>query len=129
MTLGKAGVAGDGPTPSIGRPTSSIAPNGDIFVADGHGGDSNARIVKFSKDGKFIKAWGKKGTAPGEFDAPHAMAMDSTGRLFVADRSEQPHPDLRSGRQIPRRVEAVRPAERHLHRHERHDLRGRLPVE
>ena len=43
--------------------------------------------MKLSKDGKFIKAWGKKGSAPGEFDAPHGLAMDSAGRLFVADRS------------------------------------------
>jgi sugar lactone lactonase YvrE len=63
-----------------------VAPNGDIFVADGHGGKSNARIVKFSKDGKFLKEWGKKGSGPGEFDAPHALAFDSRGRLFVGDR-------------------------------------------
>jgi sugar lactone lactonase YvrE len=43
--------------------------------------------VKFSKDGKFIKAWGKKGSGPGEFDMPHSLAFDSKGRLFVADRS------------------------------------------
>jgi sugar lactone lactonase YvrE len=43
--------------------------------------------VKFSKDGKFIKAWGKAGKGQGEFDVPHALAMDSSGRLFVADRS------------------------------------------
>jgi streptogramin lyase len=87
MTLGKAGVAGEGPD-TFNKPSDVIvAANGDIFVADGHGGDdSNARIVKFSKDGKFIKAWGKKGTAPGEFDAPHSLAFDSKGRLFVADR-------------------------------------------
>jgi sugar lactone lactonase YvrE len=42
--------------------------------------------VKFSKDGKFIKTWGKRGSAPGEFDTPHSLAMDSRGRLFVADR-------------------------------------------
>jgi DNA-binding beta-propeller fold protein YncE len=42
--------------------------------------------VKFSPDGKFIKAWGKKGSAPGEFDTPHTLAMDSQGRLFVGDR-------------------------------------------
>jgi len=64
-----------------------VAPNGDIFVADGHGGDTNARIVKFDKNGKFIKTWGHKGTGPGEFDAPHGLALDSQGRLFVADRS------------------------------------------
>lgn len=87
MTLGKAGVAGDGPD-TFNQPSDvAIAPNGDIFVADGHGGSSNARIVKFSKDGKFIKTWGKKGTAPGEFDTPHALAFDSKGRLFVGDRA------------------------------------------
>ena len=87
MTLGKAGVAGDGPD-TFNRPSDVIvAPNGDIFVADGHGGDSNARIVKFSKDGKFITSWGKKGIAPGEFDTPHGLAFDSKGRLFVADRN------------------------------------------
>jgi DNA-binding beta-propeller fold protein YncE len=87
MTLGKPGVAGDGPDTFNAPSDVLIAPNGDIFVADGHGGDTNARIVKLSKDGKFIKAWGKKGSAPGEFDAPHGLAMDSAGRLFVADRS------------------------------------------
>jgi sugar lactone lactonase YvrE len=86
MTLGKAGVAGDGPD-AFNQPSDVyVAPNGDIFVADGHGGMSNARIVKFSKAGTFIRAWGKKGSGPGEFDAPHSLAMDSRGRLFVADR-------------------------------------------
>jgi len=86
MTLGKAGVAGDGPD-TFNQPSDVIvAANGDIFVADGHGGNANARIVKFSKDGKFVKTWGKKGTAPGEFDTPHALAFDSKGRLFVGDR-------------------------------------------
>jgi sugar lactone lactonase YvrE len=87
LTLGKSGVAGDG-TDTFNQPSDVVtAPNGDIFVADGHGGNSNARIVKFAKDGKFIKAWGKKGSAPGEFDIPHALALDSRGRLFVADRN------------------------------------------
>jgi sugar lactone lactonase YvrE len=86
LVLGKAGVAGDGPD-TFNRPSAVVtAPNGDIFVADGHGGDSNARIVKFSKDGKFIKAWGKKGTANDEFAELHAIAIDSKGRLFVGDR-------------------------------------------
>jgi hypothetical protein len=86
LTLGKAGVAGDGPD-TFNKPSDVlIAPNGNIFVADGHGPDSNARIVKFSADGKFIKAWGKQGSGPGEFNNPHSLAMDSKGRLFVADR-------------------------------------------
>jgi sugar lactone lactonase YvrE len=89
LTLGKMGVAGDGPD-TFNQPSDVVtAPNGDIFVADGHigVGNSNARIVKFSKDGKFIKTWGKKGSGPGEFDTPHAIALDSKGRLFVGDRS------------------------------------------
>jgi streptogramin lyase len=86
LVLGKAGVTGDGPD-TFNRPSAvTTAPNGDIFVADGHGGDSNARIVKFSKDGKVIKAWGRKGSAPSEFAELHAIAIDSTGRLFVGDR-------------------------------------------
>jgi sugar lactone lactonase YvrE len=87
MTLGKAGVSGDGPDAFNSPSDILIAPNGDIFVADGHGGDTNARVVKLSKDGTFIKAWGKKGAGPGEFNVPHRLAMDSSGRLFVADRS------------------------------------------
>ena len=87
MTLGKAGIAKEGPDTFSGPTDVVIAPNGDIFVSDGHVANSNGRIVKFSKDGKFIKTWGKKGSAPGEFDTPHSMAMDSRGRLFVADRS------------------------------------------
>ena len=87
MSLGKAGVAGDG-VDTFNQPSDVVvAANGDIFVADGHGGNSNARIVKFSKEGKFIKTWGKKGSAPGEFDTPHAIAMDSKGRIFVGDRA------------------------------------------
>jgi DNA-binding beta-propeller fold protein YncE len=87
LTLGKAGIAGDGPDEFNAPSAVLVAPSGDIFVADGHGGNTNARIVKFTKDGKFIKTWGKKGTAPGEFDIPHALAMDSRGRLFVGDRN------------------------------------------
>ncbi len=87
LALGKPGAAGDGPDTFNAPSSVLVAPNGDIFVGDGHGGNTNSRIVKFAKDGKFIKTWGKKGTAPGEFDTPHALAMDSRGRLFVGDRN------------------------------------------
>lgn len=86
MTLGKAGVSGDGPDSFNGPCDVAIGANGDIFVADGH---VNARIVKFSRDGKFIKAWGRAGTGDGEFSVPHAIAIDSQGRVFVADRGNR----------------------------------------
>jgi len=86
MTLGTPGVAGNDEQHFNAPSDVVVAANGDIFVADGHGGDTNARIVKFSKDGKFITAWGQKGTGPGEFRTPHGLAMDLAGRLYVADR-------------------------------------------
>jgi sugar lactone lactonase YvrE len=86
MTLGTKGVAGDTPSTFAGPADVAFGNNGDIFVADGH---VNNRVVKFSKDGRFIKAWGKKGTGPGEFSVPHAIAIDSRGRVFVADRGNK----------------------------------------
>jgi sugar lactone lactonase YvrE len=84
LTLGKAGFTGNGPD-TFDQPTNvAVAANGDIFVTDGHG--SNNRVVKFSKDGRFIKTWGKTGSGPGEFDQPHCIAIDSQGRVFVGDR-------------------------------------------
>jgi sugar lactone lactonase YvrE len=86
MTLGTPGVAGDGEN-TFNRPSSvAIGLNGEIYVGDGHGGDSNARVMKFDAEGNFIKSWGQYGSGPGEFDQPHAMVVDSTGRLFVGDR-------------------------------------------
>ncbi len=87
LTLGKAGVAGAGPDEFNAPSAIVVAPNGDIFVGDGHGRETNARIVKFSRDGRFIKTWGRKGSGPGEIDTPHALAMDLRGRLFVGDRN------------------------------------------
>jgi sugar lactone lactonase YvrE len=86
LTLGKEGVVGNGPD-TFDQPSGiAIATNGDIFVTDGHG--KNDRVVKFSKDGKFIKSWGHHGAGPGEFDQPHDISIGgSQGHVFVADRS------------------------------------------
>jgi hypothetical protein len=86
MTLGKEGMPGNGPN-TFDQPTGiALASNGDIFVTDGHG--KNDRVVKFSKDGKFIKTWGHHGSGPGEFDQPHDISIGgSQGHVFVADRS------------------------------------------
>ena len=87
LTLGTAGVAGSGPN-NLNQPTAiAFAPNGDMFIAQGHGGEGGNQIAKFSKEGKYIKTWGKKGIAPGEFDLPHCLAFDSKGRLLVGDRN------------------------------------------
>lgn len=86
MSLGKAGVAGDANDEFDGPSDVLVAPNGDIFVVDGHGSGGNNRVVKFDKNGKFIKTWGSTGAENGEFRDPHALAMDSQGRLFVGDR-------------------------------------------
>jgi sugar lactone lactonase YvrE len=84
MTLGTKGVRGDGPDTFGGPCDVAVAENGDIFVADGH---ANSRVVKFDKNGKFIKAWGQRGAGPGEFNLPHTLVIDSRGRVLVGDRS------------------------------------------
>src|SRR5258708_20430506 len=91
MTLGKAGEAGDGPD-TLNQPNAvAIAPNGDIFVSDGHSpGRGNARVLKFSKDGTFIKQWGGHGPGPGQFEIAHPMSFDSKHRLFISDRPHHP---------------------------------------
>ena len=77
MSLGKPGMPGNGPGYLTTGSAVVVAPNGDIYVADGHGEGTNDRIVKFSTDGKFITAWGKHGKGPGEFDTSHGIALDS----------------------------------------------------
>jgi hypothetical protein len=85
MTLGEPGVAGDGPA-LFNQPTDVyVAPDGTLFVSDGHG-QGNNRVVKFAADGTYLMEWGRPGTEAGEFTTPHAIAMDSQGRLFIGDR-------------------------------------------
>ena len=93
MRLGEAGVPGSGPG-QLNQPNDVItAPNGNIFVSDGHSGQSQdppagstGRILKYTPEGEFIMEWGQIGNGIGEFRTPHAMEFDSQGRLFVADR-------------------------------------------
>jgi sugar lactone lactonase YvrE len=87
LTLGKPGVAGSGRDMFTQPSDILIAPDGSIFVADGHGAEGNNRIVKFGPDGSFLMEWGRTGAEAGEFRDPHALAMDSQGRLFVGDRA------------------------------------------
>ena len=83
LTLGIKGQAGEDPS-TFNRPADiAFSPGGDVYVADGYG---NSRVVKFSKDGKYIKAWGRRGAAPGEFHLPHSVAVDSAGMVYVSDR-------------------------------------------
>jgi sugar lactone lactonase YvrE len=87
LRLGTPGVYGNDERHFSQPSDVAIAPNGDIFVADGHdSAPSNNRIVKFDRNGKFIKAFGQMGAGPLDFNCPHGLAFDSQGRLFVADR-------------------------------------------
>jgi DNA-binding beta-propeller fold protein YncE len=87
MTIGTIGEMGAGPA-TFNRPSDVlVAPDGSIFVADGHGAGNNNRIVKFDANGNFLMEWGETGKEDGEFRDPHALAMDSQGRLFVGDRA------------------------------------------
>jgi len=89
MTIGQEGTAGNGPY-TFDRPTGvAIAPNGDIFVADGHAPNksNSARVVKYSPNGTFIKEWGHMGSEPGNFREPHDIFVGgSRGYVYVADR-------------------------------------------
>lgn len=86
MTIGKPGMPGNAPGYLSAVSSVVVAPNGDIYVGDGHGTGTNDRIVKFAKDGTFVSTWGKHGKAEGQIDTPHGIALDSAGRVYVADR-------------------------------------------
>jgi DNA-binding beta-propeller fold protein YncE len=83
MTLGKLNVAGEGPD-TFNRPTDvAFAPNGDFFISDGY---ENTRVVKFARNGRFLKSWGDPGTGPSQFNTVHSVVIDRRNRVLVADR-------------------------------------------
>lgn len=86
LSLGARGFRGTLPNTFNGPTDVAEAPNGDIFVADGHW---NNRIVKFDSTGRYLTEWGKKGSGPGEFNLPHTLVVDRRGRLLVGDRGNE----------------------------------------
>jgi sugar lactone lactonase YvrE len=97
LTLGTPGETGDPPTHFTEPNDVLVAPDGSVFVAEAHGAqyidedgpNAISRISKFAPDGTFIKSFGSWGYADGQFRAPHSFAMDSQGRLFIADRGNR----------------------------------------
>ena len=86
MVLGRKDRPGEQPT-LFNRPTDiAFAANGDLYISDGY---VNSRVVKYSKDGRVLKTWGKKGAGPGEFNLPHSIVVDAKGRVYVADRENR----------------------------------------
>ena len=72
---------------NFNRPTDvTWDPAGNIYVSDGY---NNSRVVKFDKNGKWIKAWGERGTVPGQFNTPHTIASDAQGNIYVGDRANR----------------------------------------
>jgi DNA-binding beta-propeller fold protein YncE len=86
LVIGTPGKEG-APPEALTEPNDVIvAPNGEILVSEGHGSDGPGRISRFAADGSYLGSFGGPGSGPGQFAVPHAMALDSQGRLFVADR-------------------------------------------
>src|SRR6187549_655142 len=96
LTIGTRGEAGEWNEASGSRKLNqpndvAVADNGDIFIVQGHtpGPKGDARVLKFDKTGRFLTQWGGKGTAPGQFEVAHGIAIDAKGLLWVADRENQ----------------------------------------
>lgn len=83
MTLGTDGLSGED-AHHFKQPTSVVVGrSGHIYVADGYG---NARIAKFSPEGRHVQSWGRRGDGPGEFNTPHGLALDAEENVYVAER-------------------------------------------
>ena len=96
LTIGTKGEAGEWNEATgshkLNQPNDVVlAGNGDVFVAQGHtpGAEGDARVLKFDKNGKFLKSWGGKGSGPGQFQVAHGIAIDAKGLVWVADRENQ----------------------------------------
>ncbi len=90
LSIGEAHVPGYDKT-HLATPTMiAFLPNGDMYVSDGYSdGGGGTRVVKFDKNGKYLMEWGKRGTGPGEFNTLHSIAIDATGKVYVADRTNR----------------------------------------
>ena len=83
LTLGTERSPGTGEN-QFNRPADiAFGPSGEVYVADGYG---NSRVMKFDRNGRFLRTWGDKGTAPGQFDLPHTIAVGPDERVYVGDR-------------------------------------------
>ena len=96
--------------PPFHLPTNlAVAPDGTLVISDGYG---NARIHRFSAEGKLLHSWGAPGSGPGQFNLPHGIAVDRNGRVYVADRENSRvqifSPD---GEFIDQLTDLVRPTE------------------
>jgi DNA-binding beta-propeller fold protein YncE len=86
LVLGRKGVAAESDW-LFNQPTDvAFGKNGEFYVSDGYG---NSRVLKFDRDGKFLKSWGKYGNGPGEFNLPHSVVVDRQGHVYVGDRENQ----------------------------------------
>ncbi|MEE9180651.1 MAG: hypothetical protein V3U22_07110 [Vicinamibacteria bacterium] len=93
MTLGERGVGAWDET-HFNEPTDvAVTPSGTAYVADGH---KNQRVVKFSKDGKFLLEWGGKGEAPGEFVEPHGLGLDAAASMLPIARPLESRSSMRA---------------------------------
>jgi hypothetical protein len=86
MSLGTRDKRGQSETLFYLPTDIAFAPNGELVVADGYG---NARLVRFTKDGKYLGAFGSRGNGPGQFQLPHNVVIDAKGLIYVSDRDNQ----------------------------------------